>query len=200
MTILNLQSAPVHLGSASRRASDGLLSRLRAQYPDATWITRDLSENPPPHWREADVAAAFTPVASRTHEQRLRLELSDQLCQELLQADIIVVGAPMWNFSVPSALKAWIDHVVRVGVTFGYGASGPEGLIPSGKRVIVVQASGGKYASTPFADRDHVGPYLAQVFGFMGITHVDNVRVEGTAIDRDAGLKAAAEQIDALKL
>ena len=106
--------------------------------------------------------------------------------QELLAADIVVIAAPMWNFGIPSVLKAWIDHVVRAGLTFRYTANGSEGLIPAGHKVIIVSARGGMYSDGPAKHLDHQETYLQVVLGFMGLKDIAFIRAEGVAMGEDS--------------
>jgi FMN-dependent NADH-azoreductase len=132
----------------------------------------------------------------RTPDQAKSLALSDALIDELFAADTIVVAVPMHNFGVPSTLKAWIDHISRAGRTFSYGANGPQGLL-KGKHAILVLASGGVYSNGQMKAFDFTEPYLRAVLGFLGITNVDVVRVEGvatSAIGPEKALVAANTQ------
>ena len=140
---------------------------------------------------------AGTPgAAQRIAAQQALVATADTLVQELRDADVIVLGLPMYNFGVPSSLKAYIDHVMRAGVTFKYGAAGPEGLLPN-KQVFILGARGGNYAGTPL---DIQLPYVQRVLGFMGMTDVQVVLAEGMARSnlRDASIAAADEAVRAL--
>jgi FMN-dependent NADH-azoreductase len=126
--------------------------------------------------------------------------LSDELIAEVRAADTIVIGAPMYNFSITSGLKAWIDHIARVGRTFQYGANGPQGLV-TGKKVVVFVASGGVYSEGPAAAYDHVTTYLRSTLGFLGMTDVSFVVAEGVSMGEEAVTNAIAKgraQIDAI--
>jgi FMN-dependent NADH-azoreductase len=127
----------------------------------------------------------------RTPEQARSMALSDTLIDELFAADTIVIASPMHNFGVPSTLKAWIDHISRAGRTFSYGANGPQGLL-QGKRAILALASGGVYSNGRMKGFDFTEPYLRAVLGFLGITDVDVVRVEGVAMSAIGPEKALA--------
>ena len=153
-----------------------------AKHPDATVIDRDLAAHPLPHLTAEVVGAFFTPADKRSPEQAKAIEPSDKAVDELLAADAIVIGAPMWNFGIPSSLKAWIDHVVRAGRTFQYGANGPAGLIPGGKKAIVVSSRGGVYSAGPYAMMDHQESYLKAILGFMGITDISFATAEGLSM------------------
>src|SRR5262249_21329468 len=141
-------------------------------------IVRDLAKQPVPHLDAARFAAFLSKEESRTEEQKNTLRYSDSLIEELRRADAIVLGLPMYNFGVPSQLKAWFDHVARAGVTFRYTATGPVGLL-TGKKAYVLATRGGHYAAT---GTDHETPYLRQFLGFLGITDVQFIYAEGLAI------------------
>jgi FMN-dependent NADH-azoreductase len=158
---------------------------LIAQIGDTHVTVRDLSRDSLPHIGPDFVAASYTRAADRTAEQRAALALSDTLIGELQAADVVVIASGMINFGVPSSLKAWIDHVARAGVTFRYGANGPEGLI-TGKRAILVVASGGVYSEGPLAAINHFEPHLRAVLGFLGIKNIETVAIEGVGKGAEA--------------
>jgi FMN-dependent NADH-azoreductase len=138
-----------------------------------------------PHLTEQMMGAFFTPAEQRNAEQAHIVKVSDTLVDELFAADVIVIGAPMYNFSVPSSLKAWIDHVARAGRTFQYTANGPEGLL-KGKKVYVFTASGGVYSEGGAVAFDHLTTFLRSVLGFIGLTDVQFIRAEGVAMGEQA--------------
>lgn len=140
------------------------------------------------------LGAAYTPADARSSDQAAALALSDELIAEIKAADVIVIGSPIYNFGVTGPLKAWIDQICRVGVTFQYGANGPEGLVAN-KRVIVAYASGGVPMGSGY---DLATPYLKQVLGFIGISDVTVVAAEGTAMGEDEAIARAKAQIAAL--
>ncbi|PRY92820.1 FMN-dependent NADH-azoreductase [Hasllibacter halocynthiae] len=197
MNILHIDSsASAHDASHSRRLSAEIVERLKAANPDADVTYRDVAEARPPHvdttireaWSE-DAGAHLKDLAER----------SRVMVEELKAADVVVIGSPMYNFTVPSTLKAWIDHVAIANQTFRYTANGPEGLLDG--RAYLALSSGGVYSEGPAASADHLDTYLRTVLGFMGITEVETVRAEGTALAPDAGQKAmerAHLRIDAL--
>jgi len=185
-TILHIDSSPLGDRSISRKLTAKLLTELKAKHPDSTVVTRDFGAHPLPHLSGTVLAAFFTPPEKRDAALAEAIKPSDQAVDEVLAADIIVIGAPMWNFGIPSALKAWIDHIVRIGRTFHYTATGPVGLIPAGKKVIVVSSRGGIYSAGPFKAMDHQETYLTAILGFLGITDVSFVRAEGVALGEDA--------------
>jgi len=164
-------------------------------------IDRDLAADPAKPIDQAWVGAAYTPDESQTAEQKAILAVSDMLIAELQQADEVVFGVAMHNFSVPSVLKLWIDQVARRGKTFAYGANGPEGLL-KGKKATILIATGGVYdAGSPAASLNFVEPYLRAVLGFVGITDVKFVTAGGAArvmmgaIERGEFLKPTLELV-----
>ena len=188
-TILHVDSSPMVATSVTRKLTAQLMADLQAQYPGSTVITRDVGVSPMPHIDGTVIGAYFTPVDQRSAELQQAVALSDTAVAEIKAADIIVLGVPMWNFGIPSALKAWIDHIARAGETFRYGANGPEGLL-SGKRAIIVSARGGIYSQGPMASFDHQENYLRDVLGFIGIKDVAFIRAEGLAMGPDSAAQA----------
>lgn len=184
-TILHISSSIRSTGSISRELSNELVSKMKAADTANTVIERDLTAQPVPHLSEQMMGAFFTPAENRSPEQALTVKLSDTLVDEVLAADVIVIAAPMYNFSVSSTLKAWIDHVARVGRTFKYGANGPEGLI-KGKKVIIFTARGGVYSTGPAKVMDFHETYLRAVLGFLGITDISFIHSEGLAMGEEA--------------
>ena len=189
-TILHIDSSPMGDRSVSRKLTAKVLAELHARFPNSNVKTRDFGATPLPHVSGPMLGAFFTPSEQRSAEQVQLAKQSDELIAELFAADVIVIGVPMWNFGIPSALKAWIDHVVRAGQTFKYGANGPEGMIPAGKKVIIVSSRGGIYSEGPMQALDFQEDYLRPVFGFIGLKDVSFVRAEGVAMGDDA-VKAA---------
>ncbi len=183
--ILHISSSIRSAGSISRELSDELVSKMQAANGASKVVLRDLTANPVPHLSEQMMGAFFTPAENRSPEQASTVKLSDTLVDEVLAADVIVIAAPMYNFSVSSTLKAWIDHVARVGRTFQYGANGPEGLV-KGKKVIIFTARGGVYSTGPAKVMDFHETYLRAVLGFLGITDVNFVHSEGLAMGEEA--------------
>lgn len=193
--ILLIQSSPRGLESYSQKAARSIVSDLEERYLDAKVVVRDLAQNPPPHVGEAFVRGISTGPEQRTPEQTQVLASSDVLIDELLAADVMVFAVPMHNFGLPSTLKAWIDHVVRLGRTVAYSSEkGPEGML-KGKRAILVLASGGVYSDGPAKPLDFQEPYLRAILGFIGLTDVDVVRVEGIAVSAIGPEKAMASAL-----
>ena len=186
--VLLIQSSLNDPSSASRKVAAEVIETLKRKNPGIRVIERDLAQVPVPHFTPQMVAAAFTPPEGRTNENKQTLKLSDELCAELIEADAIVIGAPMWNFSVPSVVKAWIDHLVRVGVTFKYTETGPVGMLPPGKVLYIAEASGGVYEG-PSGSYNHVSPYLSQIFGFLGVTETKTIQIAGTAFRKEAAVE-----------
>ena len=187
MNILYVASSSRGSASYSNRVATDVLAELRTRNPGAKVIVRALGREPLPHIDDDFVAATRGPVASQTDEQRALLARSDTLVDELLAADVVVIAAPMINFTIPSNLKSWVDYVARAGRTFRYSDKGPEGLV-TGKQVILVVARGGVYAGNPALDFQV--PYLKSVLGFLGMSDVEVIEVEGTAFGPDAAEKA----------
>lgn len=178
MQILHLDSSILPVNSASRLLSARIVAELQRLNPGATVVHRDLVSDPVAHL-DGPIAAGFRPLGSSvmsavTQAEHLRTEA---LVSEFLAADVVVIGAPMYNFSVPSQLKAWIDRIVQPGRTFRYTAAGPEGLA-GGKQVVVASTRGGLYSAGPAAAMDHQESYLNAVLGFIGISDVRFVRAE----------------------
>ncbi|MDR3751166.1 MAG: FMN-dependent NADH-azoreductase [Terracidiphilus sp.] len=179
--ILIVESSPRGAESASRQLTGKLTERLRALYPEAKFIEHDLSKDPPPHLDRLAVKAIAAKDPAEAESLKDVLRLSDQLADEVLSSDLLVIASPMWNFGMPSSLKAWIDHVVRAGKTFRYAGAGVEGLA-QGKKAILVLASGGVFTEEPWKSWDTVEPYLRQILSFIGITDVQTVRAQGMNI------------------
>ncbi|MEO0317074.1 MAG: hypothetical protein RL404_751 [Pseudomonadota bacterium] len=184
-TILYLNSSVRSTGSVSRQLSGEFIEKLKSAHPGAKVVTRDLAANPLPHLSESMVGAYFTPPEQRNDEQKQLIQTSDEVVTELLAADIVVVGAPMYNFSVSSTLKSWIDHVARAGVTFKYTETGPVGLV-HGKKFVIFTSRSGVYSSGPAKAMDFQETYLRGVLGFLGITDVSFVSAEGLAMGDEA--------------
>ncbi|WP_293975505.1 NAD(P)H-dependent oxidoreductase [Sphingomonas sp.] len=193
--ILAINSSILGEGSVSRALVDDAVQGLLAAHPDAVVTLRDLGADPIPHLTPGTVAGVRAVAA--TEDELAARSLSDELIGELQQATVLVIGAPMYNFSIPSSLRAWFDHVLRPRVTFAYGESGPEGLL-KGIRAIVIQSRGGLYSEGPAKDLDFQEPYLRQLLGFIGITDVAFVHAEKISRGpeaRDAAITQARSQI-----
>jgi FMN-dependent NADH-azoreductase len=185
-TVLHIDSSARAENSVTRSLSAEITTKLAADRV----IRRDLA-TPLPLLDEAWVGANFTPADQRSEEQKALLAQSDALIAELKQADTIVIGTPIYNFSVPSTLKAWIDLVARVGVTFHYTENGPVGML-EGKRAIIAVASGGTQAGS---DIDFATTYLRHVLGFIGITDVELVAADQLSMDAEGSMARAKSAI-----
>jgi FMN-dependent NADH-azoreductase len=190
MNILHIASSSRGAASYSNRVATQVLDELTARNPGATVTLRDLAREPLPHIDDDFVIATKSPDGPQTERQRALLAQSDALVDELFAADMIVIAAPMINFTIPSTLKSWIDHVARAGRTFSYTEKGPQGLV-TGKQVIVIGARGGVY-SDAMKPLDFQLPYLKSVLAFLGMTDVTEIGVDGTAYGPEVAEKAVA--------
>ena len=196
--ILILDSAATGEASISRKLTDALAAKL-ARRPGTNIVRRDVGSEPVPHL-DGDTTAAIRGAEPSTARAREALALSDRLVAELKAADMIVIGAPMYNFGMASTLKAWFDHVLRAGITFRYTEAGPEGLV-KGKKAIVVETRGGLYSSGPAVAMDSQEPHLRTMLGFMGIDDIAFVRAEKLGFGPEAvteAIAAATAELDAL--
>jgi FMN-dependent NADH-azoreductase len=186
MKLLHLDASALGSHSVSRGLTAAIVAELTSNNPDTEVIYHDLAANPLPHW---------TPVADASDPAAVQ---GSQMIEEFLAADVIVIGAPMYNFTIPSQLKAWIDRVAVAGKSFRYTANGPEGLA-GGKRLIIVSSRGGVYSQGSAAQpMDFQEPYLRALFGFLGITDIEFVRAEGVNLGEEnkvASLKSAHASI-----
>lgn len=190
MNILHIISSPQGEISISQKLGEAVVTKLKQANPDATVTENNVAQHPYPHLDPAQIKAIRSPKDQLTAEQLNLLKRSDAAVAELFAADVIVISMPFYNFGIPSALKTWLDNVIRAGVTFSYTADGPLGLVTN-KKVYLAVASGGIYSAGPMQQYDHAVPYLRSVLGFIGITDVEVVRAEGIGIPalRDAALE-----------
>jgi FMN-dependent NADH-azoreductase len=197
LTVLTIASSPMGERSVTRKLTDKVVENLKTAYPDSRFASRDLATSPLPHIDGLFVGGVFTRPEDRNEALQAAVAASDKAVDELIDADVIVIGAPMYNFGIPSSLKAWIDHVVRMGRTFTNGSAGPEGLLLN-KKVIVTSARGHVYTAGPYTHMDHQEPYLRTALGFMGLTDISFVRAEGLQGGAEASeeaFKQADQQI-----
>lgn len=188
-TLLHINSSLHGACSQSSKLAQTLVDGVLSRYPDAKRIVRNLGSDPVPHL-DGDTFQAFSnPSAALTQAQESGLSLSDTLIGEVQAADILIIGVPMYNFFIPSTLKAWIDHVARAQVTFRMTETGPEGLL-RGKKAYFAIARGGRYLGTP---ADLQTAYLQMVFRLMGITDVAFVYAEGLAMGPESAESALRE-------
>ncbi len=188
MNILQINSSVRGADSESTRVANAIVARLAAANPGAQVTVRDLAAAPHPVLDEATLGALFTPAAQRSAEQAARVALDDALIAQVQAADVLVLGAPMYNFGMPTQLKGWFDAIARVGVTFRYTESGPEGLL-KGKKVFVATARGGIYPE----DADPQVPHIRMLLNFLGMTDSSFVYSAGQAMGPEAAAKGQAE-------
>jgi len=185
-------------GSQSRLIASDLIDRWRQSDPRSTVVERELTADGIPHLSLAALTASMTPADARSTAERQAAALADTLIEEVEAADVIVLAAPMYNFSIPSTLKAWIDHITRAGRTFRYGAAGAEGLL-KGKKVFIITGRGGIYSGdSPAKSLDFQEPYLRAMLGFLGLLDVTFIHVEGLKISPEAaasGIERARKAI-----
>ncbi|WP_417450719.1 FMN-dependent NADH-azoreductase [Kordiimonas sp.] len=189
LTLLRVDASARKTGSITRDFTNRFIDSL-GQQQDMAVLNHDVADGLP-FVNEDWVGANFTPADDRTEAQKEHLALSDRLIADLKAADVLAIGVPVYNFGVPAALKAWIDQIARAGVTFKYTEAGPEGLL-KGKKAILFMASGGTPVGAAY---DYATTYMRHVLGFIGITDVTIVAADKTAVDADASLKAAEEQL-----
>jgi FMN-dependent NADH-azoreductase len=183
--------------SKSRSIASEFIDRWRETHPSTTVVERDLTADSMPHLSLATMAAAMQPVDARSTTETQAAALADRLIEEVEAADVIVIAAPMYNFSIPSTLKAWIDHIARAGRTFRYGAAGPEGML-KGKKVFIITGRGGVYSDGPAKIMDFQEPYLRAVLAFLGLDDVSFIHVEGLKMSPEAaavGVERARQAI-----
>ncbi len=203
MNLLHVDSSITGEQSVSRKLSAAVVARLTADYPGLTVIRRDLVAEPLPMLDAATLAGINVAPQPQSAEHREEERVQHAVMREFLAADIVVVGAPMYNFGVPAQLKTWIDYLAVAGKTFKYTAEGPVGLVP-GKHVVIASSRGGMYGpGAPAAGFEHQDSYLRTIFGFFGITDIRFVRAEGLAMGPDkaqAAVAGALEEVAHLKL
>ncbi|QPK65371.1 FMN-dependent NADH-azoreductase [Methylomonas sp. LL1] len=196
-TLLQINSSIFSSGGNSSQLADAFVAQWQGHNPNARIKVRDLASDPLPHLDAQRVEAFFTLPEARTTEQQAYVEESDALIGEIQRADIIVMGLPMYNFGIPSTLKAYFDQISRAGVTFRYTENGPEGLLED-KKVYVFATRGGLYAGTAL---DSQTTYVRDFLGFIGITDVEFIYAEGLNMGepaKDKALLAAQQRITAL--
>lgn len=196
-TLLKLTTSIFGENGASSQLTEAFVERWLAAHPGARAIERDLATNPVPHLTGEVFAGFSAKPGERSAAQQTAVEASDALIDELKRADVLVLGLPMYNFGVPSTLKAYFDYIGRMGETFRYTENGPEGLL-TGKKAYVFAARGGVYAGAPSETETS---YVRQVLAFLGITEVEFVYAEGLAMGdaaRTAAFESAARAIEKL--
>lgn len=195
--ILHLKSSLQGAASYSIQLGEAIIGKIQKKYPDSTVEELDLVDSAIPHLTPQTLQALFTPEAQQTEGDRKHISLSDELVKQLIAADIIVMGAPLINFTIHSSLKAWIDHITRPKITFTYGEDGrPVGLV-SGKKIYIAMSSGGVYSEGPGKANDFVAPYLTAFLGFLGMTDITVFRAEGLKVPgvKEHAMEKAVESI-----
>ncbi|WP_329295964.1 FMN-dependent NADH-azoreductase [Streptomyces sp. NBC_01455] len=195
--LLHIDSSARGEGSASRRLSADYVQAWKSRNPEGTVAYRDLAVHTPdfvsPEW----ITGVFGPAEAATDGTKAAMAASETLIRELEEADVLVLGVPMYNFGVPATFKAWIDQVVMGGRTFSFGENGPEGLL-KGKKAVVLRASGSDFDNPDFAPMDFHAPYIRGVLGWIGITDVEFIAVNGyTSEQVEAAIQEAGKAITA---
>ncbi len=192
MKILHLDSSVTGEKSVSRPLTQATVEKLKTANPGAEYVYRDLVKNTLRHYT-AVLRVHGEDLSQVTDQQKAEMKTGEEILNEFIEADTIVIGAPMYNFSVPSQLKAWIDLVCVAGKTFRYGANGPEGLC-GGKKVVVLSSRGGLYGpGSPFEPFDHQEKYLRDVFTFLGVKDITVITAEGVAYGPEKAAEALAQ-------
>ncbi|MBY0384458.1 NAD(P)H-dependent oxidoreductase [bacterium] len=193
--ILVIQASPQGEQSLSRKITGEFLSQYALRFGKKTLTERDLTKDTLPHISGEFVSAMFVPPANRTPDMIKTLDQGNQLVDELIAHDEIVISTPMYNNTVPSSLKAWIDHIVLPGRTFNFGPNGIKGLL-EGKVLYFICATGDTYSTGPRKHEDFLTPYIKHIMGLIGIKDVRPIYVEGVVRDREAALSNARKHIE----
>lgn len=203
-SILKIDVSPRGDASYSRQLGKTFLENWQATHADGTVATRDLSKQQPTYVDIQWIGGAFSPPEKLTEEHKAALKLSNEIIAEVQAADTVLITTPMYNFQIPAVLKAWIDHLVRVGITVNYTDKGPVGTL-TGKKVILIVASAGAYEKgSPSENYDMLTPYLKHILGFIGLTDVQVVAAGGASgvqygkISAEDWKKPFEEQVKAL--
>lgn len=191
MKLLHIDSSILSDHSVTRQLTRSVVEEWRQRHPGLEVAYRDLAMHAPAHLSAEALGARQAPPEQRSPSQRAEVEASERLLAEFLAADVIVIGAPMYNFSIPSQLKAWLDRVLVAGRTFKYTESGPVGLA-GGKQVVIISSRGGVYSEGPAQAMDHQESYLKAALGLAGITDVTVIRAEGVNMGAERRERAIA--------
>ena len=190
--LLRIDASAREQGSHSREIADYFQNQWLMRHPDDEVVLRDLVRDPLPHIQEATITGFYTPETELDTKLLDATRLSDQLIGELMASDILLISTPMYNFSIPSSLKAWIDQVVRMGRTFVfYPEKGFQGLVRD-KQVIIVTTSGAVFSNETMSAMNFLEPYLRTLLSFLGMTKIDFLAIEGTTMD-DATIRRSKE-------
>ncbi len=193
-TLLNIQSSPNMISSASRAVSKVFIDRYITSHSGTEVVDLDLVQNAPSHFGPSHLRAFFTPAEEHEPESTTSLKASDAYVDQLIEANVLVLGTPMHNFGVSSTMKSWVDNILRAGRTFQYTETGPVGLL-SGKKVVIVVGSGGIYSDGPMSAREHCGNYLRDILQVIGLTDITILRAEGLALGPEFAEKGLADGI-----
>lgn len=195
--ILHLKSSLQGKDSYSIKLGNAIVESIQEKYPDNTLEELNLVDIEIPHLNPDVLRTFFIPGNQLTTAEKESIRFSDEVVKQLLAADIIVIGAPLYNFTIPTSLKAWIDHITRAGITFGYGENGPIGMV-TGKKVYVAMSSGGVFSEGPGKANDFVAPYLKAFLGFLGMTDLTVFRAEGLKVPgiKEYAWERAVESIE----
>jgi len=196
--ILHLKSSIQGAASYSIKLGNAIVEKVQQKYPGCTLEEVDLVDIEVPHLNPDVLRTFFIPGDQLTAAEKESIRFSDAVVKQLLAADIIVIGAPLYNFTIHTSLKAWIDHITRGGVTFGYGENGPVGKV-TGKKVYVAMSSGGVFSEGPGKANDFVAPYLKSFLGFLGMTDLTVFRAEGLKVP-ELKEHAMANAIDSIEI
>lgn len=198
--LLRIDASSRSEGSHSRRLADAVETHWKKRHPTGVVVLRDLALRPVPHIHASTIAGFYTPADQLTPQLKEATALSDELIGELKSASTVLISSPIYNFSIPSALKAWIDQVIRVGHTFAYDGSNFQGLVTGPDAVLALAYGAGGYEG-PLAAMDHLKPYLSALLGFIGIQNVRSVAVEATTADPatvESATQAASARVPGL--
>lgn len=193
MNILNINSSSNKENSTSTTYSQKLIEQLKTQFPEATVVERHTTYSDLP-FIDQDILGALFVKGERTPEQKQALALSDLLVQEVMEADTIIISAPIYNFSVPASLKAYFDLIARAGLTFAYSENGPVGLLQN-KKAYIVMTSGGTEIDSEI---DFAGKYIRHFLGFLGITDVEFVKLDQLMMKAEEKIEMAEQQLATL--
>ncbi len=185
MQLLRIDTSTRIQDSHSRKVAQEFQEQWQSKNPTGTVIKRDLAQNPVPHLSDLTIQGFYTPEEAKTSEIKQALLLSDELIAEIKAADTVVISLPMYNFGIPSSLKAYIDHVSRVNQTFEITEQGEfKPLISTVKRLVLITSAGAVFSSPQMQPMDYMTPYLKTIFGFLGISNIDVLTIEGSSMDQ----------------
>lgn len=196
--ILHIISSPRGEASISKKLGDAIIEKIMTKYPGSIVKERNLATGRFPHLDELQIGSWFIPSEKHSDEQAAAIKYSEEAIAEMQEADIYVIGAPFYNFAIPSTLKAYLDHIARPGITFRYNEEGkPEGHLKN-KKAYIATASSGIYSAGEFQSFDFVSPYLKFLLGFLGITDISIFRVEGLKIEgvKETAFEKGVERIE----